>query len=116
MNLHGMHGASQAYGPHANSQDHRCHWAHLRPEAFIERGPGHDANDNPEIKKPLTYLRKGIGDWFTCLDYPGMPATNNLAEQAIREHVMQRKIIGAFRSERGPKSYACIASLLEKWP
>ena len=76
---------------------------------------GHDADDSPELKKPVTYLRNGIGDWFTCLAHPGMPATNNLAEQAIREHVVQRKIIGAFRSERGPKSYACIASLLETW-
>ena len=76
---------------------------------------GHDIDDNPELKKPLTYLRNGIGDWFTCLAHPGMPATNNLAEQAIREHVVQRKIIGAFRSERGPRSYACIASLLETW-
>jgi len=63
----------------------------------------------------MRYIRNGIGDWFTCLDHPGMPATNNLAEQAIREHVVQRKIIGAFRSERGPGSYACIASLLETW-
>ena len=76
---------------------------------------GHDEAVNPELKKPVTYLRNGIGDWFTCLAHQGMPATNNLAEQAIREHVVQRKIIGAFRSERGPKSYACIASLLETW-
>ncbi|MHC1598148.1 MAG: IS66 family transposase, partial [Candidatus Methanofastidiosia archaeon] len=74
-----------------------------------------DPELHPELSRPMRYIRNGIGDWFTCLDHPGMPATNNLAEQAIREHVVQRKIIGAFRSERGPGSYACIASLLETW-
>lgn len=49
---------------------------------------GHDANVNPEFNKPVTYLRNCIGDWFTCLAHPGMPATNNLAEQAIRERVV----------------------------
>jgi len=44
-----------------------------------------------ELKKPLTYLENGRGCWFTCLLYPGMEPTNNLAEQAIREHVIMRK-------------------------
>lgn len=66
---------------------------------------------NRRKERPMIYIKRGIGDWFTCLDHPGMPATNNLAK-----HVIQRKIIGAFRSERGPRSYACIASLLETWP
>lgn len=71
--------------------------------------------DDEELKRPLKHIRNGIGDWFTCLDYPGMPATNNLAEQAVREHVIQRKIIGAFRSEDGPADYACISTLLDTW-
>ncbi|MDP2845234.1 MAG: transposase, partial [Candidatus Methanoperedens sp.] len=32
------------------------------------------------------------GSLHTCLLYPGMEPTNNLAEQAIREHVIMRKI------------------------
>jgi transposase len=65
-----------------------------------------------ELKKPLTYLRNGFGSWYTCLLYPGMEPTNNLAEQAIREHVIMRKIIGCFRSEKGAENYQYIASLL----
>ena len=65
-----------------------------------------------ELKKPLTYLTNGCGCWFTCLLYPGMEPTNNLAEQAIREHVIMRKIIGCFRSEKGAENYQYIASLL----
>jgi transposase len=65
-----------------------------------------------ELKKPLTYLKNGCGCWFTCLLYPGMEPTNNLAEQAIREHVIIRKIIGCFRSVKGAENYQYIASLL----
>ncbi len=65
-----------------------------------------------ELKKPLTYLTNGCGCWYTCLLYPGMEPTNNLAEQAIREHVIMRKIIGCFRSEKGAENYQYIASLL----
>jgi hypothetical protein len=35
--------------------------------------------------------------------------------QAIREHVIVRKIIGTFRSEKGSENYQCIASLLATW-
>jgi len=68
--------------------------------------------DFRELKKPLTYLENGCGCWFTCLLYPGMEPTNNLAEQAIREHVIMRKIIGCFRSVKGAENYQYIASLL----
>jgi transposase len=66
--------------------------------------------------KPLvTYLKNGLGSWYTCLLHPGMPPTNNLGEQAIREHVIMRKIIGAFRSEKGSEYYQYIASMFATW-
>jgi len=68
-----------------------------------------------ELKKPLTYIRNGFGCWHTCLLYPGMEPTNNLGEQAMREHVIIRKIIGCFRSENGAENYQYIGSLLASW-
>ena len=68
-----------------------------------------------ELHKPVEYIRNGLGSWFTCLLYPVMEPTNNLAEQAIREHVVIRKIIGTFRSESGSQNYQYIASLLSTW-
>jgi transposase len=68
-----------------------------------------------ELHKPVGYIRNGLGSWFTCLLYPGMEPTNNLAEQAIREHVVIRKIIGTFRSEEGSENYQYISSLLSTW-
>ena len=68
-----------------------------------------------ELHKPVEYIRNGLGSWFTCLLYPGMEPTNNLAEQAIREHVVIRKIIGTFRSKDGSQNYQYISSLLATW-
>jgi hypothetical protein len=68
-----------------------------------------------ELEKPVGYIRGGLGNWFTCLLYPGMEPTNNLGEQAMREHVIMRKIIGCFRSENGSQNYQYIASLLASW-
>ncbi|MCD4816631.1 MAG: transposase [Methanosarcinales archaeon] len=56
------------------------------------------------MKKPLTYIKNGLGCWYTCMLYPGMEPTNNLGEQAILEHVILRKIIGCFRSENGAEN------------
>ena len=63
----------------------------------------------------ITYLKNGLGCWYTCLLYPGMEPTNNLGEQAIREHVIMRKIIGAFRSIKGSENYQYIASMFATW-
>lgn len=41
-------------------------------------------------------------------------STNNLAEQAIGEPAIIRKIIGTFRSENGADNYGYIAFLLPK--
>jgi hypothetical protein len=71
------------------------------------------AYDDTRVK--AQYIQHGLGSWHTCLIYPGMQPTNNLAEQAIREHVIIRKIIGTFRSEKGSENYQCIASLLATW-
>lgn len=68
-----------------------------------------------ELRKPMTYIKNGLGSWYTCLLYPGMEPTNNLGEQAMREHVIMRKIIGCFRSENGAENYQYIASLLATW-
>ena len=68
-----------------------------------------------ELSTPVTYIRNGLGKWNTCLLFPGMAPTNNLGEQAIREHVIIRKIIGCFRSKSGAENYQYIASLLASW-
>lgn len=68
-----------------------------------------------DVRVKAQYIQNGFGCWYTCLLYPGMHPTNNLAEQVIREHVIIRKIIGTFRSEKGSENYQYIASLLATW-
>ena len=61
------------------------------------------------------YVRFRLDEWFTCVRLDDVEPTNNYAEQAIRETVMVRKIIGAFRSRGGVKVYENLASLLATW-
>ena len=68
-----------------------------------------------DVQKVVKYIKNGLGCWYTCLLYPGMQPTNNLAEQTIREHVIMEKIIGTFRSIKGPENYQYISSLLATW-
>ena len=68
-----------------------------------------------ELKPVITYIGNALEQWFTCIKIEGIEPTNNLAEQAIRETVMVRKIIGAFRSEAGKQCYETLASLIATW-
>lgn len=63
----------------------------------------------------VKYIDFHLESWFTCIKLAGVEPTNNYAEQAIRETVIVRKIIGAFRSEQGTKVYETLASLLATW-
>lgn len=68
-----------------------------------------------ECKSVVKYVDFHIESWFTCVKYAGVQPTNNYAEQAIRETVLVRKIIGAFRSEKGTQTYETLASLIATW-
>ena len=68
-----------------------------------------------ECKGVTKYINFHLESWFTCIKIAGVEPTNNFAEQAIRETVIFRKIIGAFRSETGTKVYETLASLLATW-
>lgn len=68
-----------------------------------------------EFTSVVKYIRFNLNNWFTCIKVEGMEPTNNFAEQAIRETVMVRKIIGAFRSESGKQNYETLASVIASW-
>lgn len=69
----------------------------------------------PELKSVVKYINFNLENWFTCIKIEGVEPTNNFAEQAIREPIMVRKIIGAFRSETGKENYETLASLIASW-
>lgn len=68
-----------------------------------------------ECEAVTKYIGFHIGSWFTCIKIARVQPTNNYAEQAIRETVLVRKIIGAFRSVGGTKTYETLASLIATW-
>ena len=68
-----------------------------------------------DCKAITKYINFHIESWFTCIKFENVDPTNNLAEQEIRETVIVRKIIGAFRSEHGVKTYEILASLIATW-
>jgi len=45
----------------------------------------------------------------------GVEPTNNRAERALREHVVQRKITGTLRNEKGTSIYETMMTLLATW-
>jgi hypothetical protein len=60
-------------------------------------------------------VRNGFDYWFTFVLVVGLEATNNSAERALKEPVVQRKIMGTLRNERGTVIYETMMSLLATW-
>src|SRR3989344_8546364 len=69
----------------------------------------------PELKPVIKYINFNLEHWFTCIKIEGIEPTNNFAERALRESVLVRKIIGAFRSETGKENYETLASVIASW-
>ncbi len=65
--------------------------------------------------KFATKLRNGLPYWFTCVINPSIETTNNIAERALRELVVQRKIIMCLRQEKGAETMGTINSLITTW-
>lgn len=60
-------------------------------------------------------MENGVGHWFTAVLHPEIELTNNSAERALRELVIQRKISGSLRSEGGAHALEVIMTLLATW-
>lgn len=68
-----------------------------------------------EIKDFIQKIRNGFEYWFTFVTNPGIEPTNNRAERALREHVVQRKITGTFRNEKGTSIHETVMTMLATW-
>lgn len=70
---------------------------------------------NGKIKEFIQKVRNGFNHWFTFVTTPGVEPTNNRAERVLREHVVQRKIIGTLRNEKGASIYETMMTMLATW-
>jgi hypothetical protein len=68
-----------------------------------------------DVRRFAGKIQNGIDHWFTFLTKPGVEPTNNRAEQALREHVIQRKIIGTIRNQKGTFIHETITTVLATW-
>jgi transposase len=89
--------------------------------AKIERRSIRELNKicNPPLRfKPAETLRTYLAGpeqkfLFTFLRHPGVPATNNHAEQSLRHLVIFRKICFGTRSDSGMKTHSILPSLVQ---
>lgn len=75
----------------------------------------HEYTPIKELEKMLGKIRNGAKHWFTFLLHPEIEPTNNRAERALRESVVQRKIFGCLRNEKGTSIMETIMSLIATW-
>jgi transposase len=66
-------------------------------------------------RKLANLIRNGTQEWFTALDYPGVPFQNNLAERGLRRIVMHRKRMGCYRNEVGKNWINICLSVMQTW-
>ncbi len=79
----------------------------LRLETLLK-----EATKKDHLKKLVAKIQNGCKSWFTFLLYPEIEPTNNRAERALRETVVQRKIFGCLRNQKGTTNHETIMSLL----
>ena len=72
-------------------------------------------DSHKEYKQLANKIRNGRKNWFTCLLYPNIEPTNNLAEQTIREPIIRRKIFGCLRNQKGTETFSILTSLITSW-
>ena len=68
-----------------------------------------------ELRKFSVTVKNGIEHWFTFVNNKNVEPTNNRAERALRELIVQRKIIGTLRNEKGTTIMERINSCIATW-
>jgi len=68
-----------------------------------------------ETRRFAGKVMNGLDYWFTFLTVKGCEPTNNRAERALRESVVQRKIMGCFRNGKGTWIYETVMTVLATW-
>jgi hypothetical protein len=71
--------------------------------------------ESEEARRFAGKVLNGMDHWFTFLTVPGVEPTNNRAERALRESVVQRKIMGCFRNGKGTRIYETVMTVLASW-
>jgi transposase-like protein len=68
-----------------------------------------------KVIKFTNKINNGMDHWFTFVTNRLIEPTNNIGERALREFVVQRKIIGTLRNEKGTQIYERSMTCIETW-
>lgn len=68
-----------------------------------------------KVSRFVEKIRRAYPYLFTAVTHPGVDLHNNRSERGLRELVVQRKIIGTLRNEKGTYIYETLATLLATW-
>lgn len=71
--------------------------------------------ESEAVQTLLGKIDGGRGHWLEFVTNPAVEPTNNAAENALREPVVLRKIIGTLRTEAGRFAHETLLSLLATW-
>ncbi|MEO5376574.1 MAG: transposase [Magnetococcus sp. DMHC-6] len=72
--------------------------------------------EHDEHQKTLELAKEFLNDWnaiWMVVEYPEMPATNNVAERILRHLVIARQISHGTRTAEGSQTVAVLASIIE---
>lgn len=68
-----------------------------------------------ELRKFAVTVKNGIEYWFTFVRNKHVEPTNNRAERALRELIVQRKIIGTLRNKKGTTIMERVNTCIATW-
>jgi len=83
-------------------------------EARMKQAIGMDFGSR-KMRKFAKKVMNGYDFWFTFVLHPYIEPTNNIGENALRESVVQRKIIGTLRNEKGMFMHETAMSVIPTW-
>lgn len=73
-------------------------------------------DENAEHEKTVDLAGEFLNDWdaiWKVVEYPELPATNNVAERILRHWVIARQVSHGTRTPEGSRAVAILASIIE---
>ena len=71
-------------------------------------------HDPPPLIRIKKRLRENISKYLTCLSFPDIPLTNNIAEQSLRHLVIKRRISFGSATQKGARVLSILMTVLKE--